>query len=147
MLTFRFRLGGLILTPIFACLLALGQQVEVNPANQTAPLPQAPSASIKPYHSITGRQRLSWFLSSTVGPQTLAVGVFSSAIGTARDAPIEYGPHWDGFFERYGMRLTGVSTSNAMEAGIEKRHLEEKDPRYFPSYRQPFRRVACATLW
>src|SRR5450755_2668857 len=56
-------------------LLAHGQSVEVNPLNQTPPSPQSSSTSIKPYHSITAKQRLSWFVSSTVGPQTLTVGL------------------------------------------------------------------------
>jgi hypothetical protein len=113
--------------------LALGQSA----GQEQKVLPLAPSASIKPYHYISGKQRVQWFLQSTVGPQTLAVGVFSAAIGTARDAPKEYGPHWDGFAERYGMRLTGVSTGNLMEASLGA--VWGEDPRYFPSYRQPFK--------
>jgi hypothetical protein len=42
--------------------------------------------------------------------------------------PKEYGPHWEGFGKRYGMRLTGVSTSNAMEAGLGA--LWEENPSY-----------------
>jgi hypothetical protein len=42
--------------------------------------------------------------------------------------PEEYGPHWAGFGKRYGMRLTGVSTSNAIEA-LGGAALKE-DPRY-----------------
>jgi hypothetical protein len=106
-------------------------------ANSNVALPQAPSASIKPYHPISGKQRVQWFLQSTVGPVTLAVGVFSAGIGTARDAPKEYGPHWDGFAKRYGMRLTGVSTGNLMEAGLGT--FWGEDPRYFQAYHQPFK--------
>jgi hypothetical protein len=105
-------------------------------SDSNALLPQAPSASIRPYHPITGKQRVQWFLQSTVGPETLAVGVLSAGIGTARDAPKEYGPHWEGFGKRYGMRLTGVSTGNLMEAGLGA--LWGEDPRYFRSYHQPF---------
>jgi hypothetical protein len=116
-------------------LLAHGQSVEVNPLNQTPPSPQSSSTSIKPYHSITAKQRLSWFVSSTVGPQTLTVGLFSAGIGTAHDAPREYGSNWAGFGKRYAMRLTGVSTGNAMEASVGA--LWGEDPRYFRTYRQP----------
>ena len=43
---------------------------------------------------------------------------FRSGWQTARDKPVEYGPSWEGFGKRYGMRLTGVATGNAMEAAI-----------------------------
>lgn len=92
---------------------------------QTAP------SSLAPYEPITGRQRLSWFVKSTVGPQSLGGGLFSAAIGTARNKPEEYGPHWGGYADRYGMRLTGVSTGNAMEAGLGA--IWGEDPRYFQS--------------
>jgi hypothetical protein len=78
---------------------------------------------------------LSWFLDSTVGPETLTVGLFSAGIGTARDAPPEYGSHLAGFGKRYAMRLTGVSTGNAMEASLGA--VWGEDPRYFRTYRQP----------
>jgi hypothetical protein len=114
---------------------ASAQNVQIKPTQQGAP-PNAPSASIKPYHAITPRQRLQWFAESTVGPETLAVGLFSAGLGTARDAPREYGGHWGGFADRYGMRLTGVSTGNAMEAGLGI--IWGEDPRYFRAYHQNF---------
>ena len=52
-------------------------------ASAQSKLPEAP------YESITPRQSLQWFVSSTVGPQHLAVGVFSSAQGPALDRPRE----------------------------------------------------------
>ena len=70
------------------------------------------------YQPITGQQRFKWFAQSTIGPQSLAAGVFSAAFGTATDSPKEYHGTWEGFGKRYGMRLTGVSTGNAMEAGF-----------------------------
>jgi hypothetical protein len=45
------------------------------------------------------------------------VGLFSEGIGTGRDTPKEHGLHWGGFGDRYGMRLTGTSTGNVIEAG------------------------------
>jgi hypothetical protein len=126
----------LLLILLAASLLASAQTVAPDAGNRAA-LPQAPSASIQPYQPITGKRRIQWFLQSTVGPNSLAVGVLSAGIGTARDAPKEYGPHWDGFAKRYGMRLTGVSTGNLMEAGLGT--LWGEDPRYFRSYHQPFK--------
>ncbi len=88
-------------------------------------VPQSPGD----YHPITADGRLGWFTRSTIGPRSLVAGVFSAGIGTATNSPHEYGPHWDGFAKRYGMRLTGVSTGNAIEAGLGAAWGE--DPRYF----------------
>src|SRR5438874_8934904 len=72
---------------------------------------------------------IKWFVKSTVGPSSLFLyGPLSAALGTATNSPEEYGPHWDGFGKRYGMRLTGVSTGNAMEAGLGA--IWGEDPRY-----------------
>jgi hypothetical protein len=109
-------------------LLALGGSIA-----RAQSLPNAPSETFRStsqYQPITADQRLHWFVNNTVGPETLAVGLFSAGLGTARDKPVEYGPHWEGFSKRYGMRLTGVSVGNAMEAGLGA--LWGEDPRYFP---------------
>jgi hypothetical protein len=89
------------------------------------------------YQPITAEQRLHWFVKSTVGGQTLAAGLFTAGFGTATNSPKEYGPHWAGFAKRYGMRITGTSTSNAMEAGFGS--LWGEDPRYFSSADRSFK--------
>ena len=81
---------------------------------------------------------MKWIAYSTLGPDSLLVGVWSAGIGTARDIPPEYGPHWEGFGERYGMRLSGISTSNVMEGGLGA--IWGEDPRYFRAAGQPFSR-------
>ena len=88
------------------------------------------------YHPITAYGRLGWFVRGTVGPKSMVGGVFSSAIGTAADRPPEYGPHWEGYAKRFGMRLTGISTSNAIEATLGSAWGE--DPRYFHTVHHPF---------
>lgn len=89
------------------------------------------------YQPASGRDRAKWFVVSTAGPLTLlAAGPISAGFGTAINRPKEYGPHWEGFGERYGMRLTGVSTGNALEASLGA--LWGEDPRYFPSPRRGF---------
>ena len=90
-----------------------------------------------PYDPITRRQRLRWFLTNTTGPQHLAAGIVSSAFGTAVDRPKEFGPGWGGFGDRFGMRLTGISTGNAIEASIGA--LWGEDPRYFRVPEEPFK--------
>jgi hypothetical protein len=97
-------------------------------------LPNAASASrpVPNYQPITAPERAHWFVTSTVGPTSLLLaGPLSAAIGTARDVPSEYGTHWDGFGKRNGMRLTGISTGNLIEAGLGA--IWGEDPRYFPS--------------
>ena len=49
----------------------------------------------------------------------------------------EYGPHWDGFAKRYGMRFTGVITSKTIEAGLGA--IWGEDPRYVPALDKPFK--------
>ena len=103
---------------------AYGQDV-----SQKLGLPETPSPNYQP---ITGAKRFRWFVKSTVGPRSLLLsGPLSAAWGTAFNRPPEYGPHWDGFASRYGMRLTGVSTGNAIEAALGA--IWREDPRYFRS--------------
>ncbi len=81
------------------------------------------------YTYLTGTQRLQWFAASTVGATSLlAAGPISAGWGTLFNSPKEYGPGWEGFGKRYGMRLTGVSTGNAIEATAGA--LLHEDPRY-----------------
>lgn len=105
------------------------------PGTSALPARNASSQTQASYVPITGKQRLHWFVMSSVGPQSLTAGVFSAAIGTGLDRPREYGPHWEGFGERYGIRLTGVVTGNAMEAGLGA--IWGEDPRYFRATGQP----------
>lgn len=78
---------------------------------------------------ITVEHRIKWFQQSTIGVPSLIGGTFSAAITTATNHPAEYQPTWAGFGKRYGMRLTGVATSNMMEASLGV--LWGEDPRYF----------------
>ncbi len=101
------------------------------PASQGSPKSvTAPTA--KPYTYITGSERFKWFVMSTVGPTSLlGAGPLSAGWGTLFNSPEEYGPGWEGFGKRYGMRLTGVSTGNAIEALTGAAFHE--DPRYIPA--------------
>lgn len=88
------------------------------------------------YRPITAKDRLEWFARSTIGPRSLVAGLFSAGLGTANNGPSEYGPHWEGFGKRYGMRLTGISTGNTIEATLGAAWGE--DPRYLHTVHQPF---------
>lgn len=90
-----------------------------------------------PYRSITPRKRLRWFTTNTVDWSNLAGGIFLSAIGTAPDRPKEYGPHWGGFGDRYGMGMTRSATGNAIEAGVGL--ILREDPRHFRVPDRPFK--------
>jgi hypothetical protein len=89
------------------------------------------------YHQPTKGDRVAWVLDSTVGYQSLAIGLFPAAFGTAEDKPYEYHGTFSGYFKRYGMRLAGLGTSNTMEAGLGA--IWHEDPRYFRVPDQPFR--------
>jgi hypothetical protein len=106
-----------------------------NPPSLLTPL--KPQTQDAPYHAITPRQRLRWFVTNTIGPPHLVGGLFAAGFGTALDRPQEYGPHWGGFADRYGMRLTGVVTGNAIEASAGL--LLREDPRYFRVQDRPFK--------
>jgi hypothetical protein len=111
-------------------------------SRQTAEKPVPPSSLSRsplersPYEPITPKQREEWFFIHTVGPQSLMLGLVTAGFGTAMDKPKEYGPHWEGFAKRYGMRFTGVATGNAMEATFGS--LWGEDPRYYRTSGQTF---------
>ena len=107
-------------------------------------LPDAPEPSGNPrprtshdaYAPITGMERLKWVGAKTLGIDDLAAGAIWSGYGTGVNKPREDGPHWGGFAERYGVRLTGIATSNTMEAGLGA--IWGEDPRYKPAREKDF---------
>ncbi|HTS48743.1 MAG TPA: hypothetical protein VMH05_12415 [Bryobacteraceae bacterium] len=103
---------------------------------QTDPALPAKNSSSSATQSITGKERAAWALRSTFGPASLLGGAFSSGWGTVFNTPREYGTHWEGFGDRYGMRLTGIATSNTMEAGLGA--IWGEDPRYFRASGESF---------
>jgi hypothetical protein len=98
--------------------------------------PLRPQTLEAPYRPITPRQSLLWFITNTTGPAYLAGGIFLAAFGTALDRPKEYGPHWGGFADRYGMRKSVVITGDAIEASAGL--ILREDPRYFRVPDRPF---------
>jgi len=97
------------------------------------------------YVPIAPRQRLQWAISATFAPQGLLAGVITSGVGTARNKPHEDGTGWSGFGQRYGTRLSGIITSNVMEAGVGT--LWGEDPRYLGVRDKPFGQRVKNVMW
>lgn len=87
---------------------------------------------------------MQWVVSSTVSPPSIIAGGISAGWGTLFNTPSEYDTHWDGVGKRFGMRMTGVATSNAMEAGVGA--LWGEDPRYHRAVGQRFGRRVKHTI-
>jgi hypothetical protein len=90
-----------------------------------------------PYRPITTQESFRWFITGTIGLPHRVGGILVSAFGTAVDRPKEYGPHWAGAADRYGMRIACSATGNAMEAAASL--LLREDPRYFRVPDRPFK--------
>jgi hypothetical protein len=84
--------------------------------------------ALAPYRPITGKERVRWAARQAFGRESLLEGAVRSGLATAKDSPQEYGPHWDGFGKRYGMRLTGLAASSTIEGGLGA--IWDEDPRY-----------------
>jgi len=112
-------------------------------------LPNAPQPrlvqDLRNYEPISGSDRAKWVFVSTFGPESLMAGGFTAAWGTAFNSPKEYGPHWDGFGKRYGMRFTGVAASNVMEAGLGA--VWGEDPVYYQSPNRGFGARVKHVFW
>jgi hypothetical protein len=113
-------------------------------ASVSAPDPSASSPSFNAANSsssdarqpITAHEGIQWVVKGTVGPDSLVGGIFSAGWGTLFNHPETYGPHWEGFGDRYGMRLSGLALSNSMEAGLGA--VWGEDPRYTREAGAPF---------
>ncbi len=113
----RFALHPVILFFLitFGCSLSAAQEPEKPDAPQ-GPVEQnlrvIPAQA--PYRMISGNERIAWATVET------------------------FGPHWDGFAKRYGMRFTGTAASNTIEAGLGA--IWGEDPRYVRNPNLPFKR-------
>lgn len=130
--------------PLLVLLLTGGPEVQSPPdppsSTQTSTPPDAP---------ITGIGRLNWAVGSTIGPASLLTGVLSATWGTAFNHPREYGESFEGWAKRYGLRLTGVASSNVTEAALGT--IWREDPRYHrdpveESYQRRFVRTVKMTF-
>jgi hypothetical protein len=126
---------------VIACPTSHSQQPQKPDAPVATQGPVEQSAKVisanAPYRMISGNERIRWAAQQTFGPQSWLTGAFTAAIGTARDSPADYGPHWEGFAKRYGMRFSGVASSNTIEAGLGA--IWGEDPRYVRDPSLPIR--------
>lgn len=140
----QVRVQFVVLSAVAVVTFAISFVAPPQIAAQDVPLgiqsaPVVPQQAKTAYVPITPEQRLKWFVRSTAGIESLVfAGPISAGWGTAFHHPPEYNTSWEGFSQRYGMRLTGVSTGNAMEAGLGA--LWGEDPRYFRTEGQPFKK-------
>ncbi|HVH50346.1 MAG TPA: hypothetical protein VM781_01670 [Candidatus Bathyarchaeia archaeon] len=138
---FALHLALLFSLITFGCSPSHAQQPE------KADIPQAPQGPVEQnlrvssaqasYRMISGKERIQWAALETFGPESLFIGTLAAGIGTGRDRPQEYGPHWDGFAKRYGIRFTGVAASATIEAGLGA--IWGEDPRYVRNQNLPFK--------
>jgi hypothetical protein len=90
-----------------------------------------------PYQLLTPSQSLGWFVTSTISPSHMTGVAFLSAGGTAVNRPGDYGSHWGGLADRFGMGMAGSAVGNAIEVTVGLTLRE--DPRYFCVPQQPFK--------
>ena len=109
------------------------QQAEPRQNQALSSQPAAVARNLDPsaYEPITASGRVHWWVHSLIGPESLTAGLFVAGYQTARNQPAVWGPHWDGFGKRYGMRLSNIGVSNAIQGGVGS--LWGEDPRYFRS--------------
>ena len=142
--------NGLRLVKYATLVLALtvllqGGAVAQDVPHDVDPAPILPALTHTKYVPITGKQRLTWFVGSTVGVESLLfAGPFSAGWDTAFKSPEEYPANITGFAQRYGMRLTGVSTGNAMNVSLGA--IWGEDPRYFRAPDEPFKKRVVNVL-
>jgi len=113
---------------------AVGGESDGNASRPSFNPPSSSSSDAR--QPITAQERIDWVVRGTIGPESLGAGLFSAGWGTLFDQPRTYGPHWEGFGDRYGMRLSGLAVSNTMEAGFGA--LWGEDPRYRRDAGAPF---------
>jgi hypothetical protein len=119
----------------------LGASPLSNGESRNAELPASPTPAVpvdqsEPYTPITGRGRVVWVVKDTLWPEHLVDGALKMGIATALDEPPEDGPHWGGFAERFGVRLTSVAVNATITASVGT--LWGEDPRYFRVPEEPF---------
>ena len=79
--------------------------------------------------AMDAKERGKWFVKATIGPESLLGGLWSTGWGVMSETPEEYPSNLEGFGKRFGMRMTGVSTGNAINVTLGA--VWGEDPRYW----------------
>jgi hypothetical protein len=90
------------------------------------------------YTPLSLSRRYEWAALSGVGSSRIIGYSISSALATMNNDPEEYGPHWQGFGKRLGMRGANGAVGTTIEASIGA--LWDEDPRYQRAVGQPFKK-------
>jgi len=106
--------------------------------------PDGAPASSATSDSLTLSARYKWAARSSVSAPKLAGFAISSGLSTLTNHPQEYGPHWEGFGKRLGMRLASSATGTMMEASVGA--LWDEDPRYVRAAGQPVKKRLAHVL-
>ena len=107
-------------------------QDAVEPAEGLTSITPAAPSRLEP---MSFPQRIEWAATTAVSPKRIAGYMISSGISTAMNSPHEYGPHWDGYGKRVGLRASTGATGLMLEAGIGTFFRE--DPRYVRATGRP----------
>lgn len=106
--------------------LSWGQQAADSPAPLVAPQNPPPPA-ITP---LTVGERAQYNLRRAVGPESIGLGALTSGIQTWRRRPEAWDRTWEGFGQRFGMRMTRSILSNGIDFTVGA--ALGTDPRYRP---------------
>jgi hypothetical protein len=102
-------------------------------AGEPAPVPSGsadtPTQLNSNYEPITTEGRFVWFAKASFGPMSIFDGVIVGGYQTALKHPPEWGSGWDGFGDRFGLRMSDVALSNAIQGSLGA--VWGEDPRYF----------------
>jgi hypothetical protein len=135
--------GRVFCSALLLASMAAAQQIQPGTLAAEADLPNADAANNTAGTSssvdrgpITGKERVDWAVRGTIGPESLAGELFGAGWDTLVNHPAYYGPHWDGFADRFGVGLSGLALSNTMEAGFGA--IWDEDPRYRRDEGAPF---------
>jgi hypothetical protein len=103
-----------------------GQDSASAPAALVTPKPVSPPA-IAP---LTVGERAQFNIRRAVGPESIVFGTLTSGIQTWRGRPEAWDRTWEGFGQRFGMRMTRSILSNSIDFSVGS--ALGTDPRYRP---------------